>query len=55
MYNSDGSEFVVVDNVSLNAYEDQITVLLGPNGSGKTAILNMITGNHGINRILENV
>lgn len=35
---------VAVDNVSLNIYENQLTVLLGHNGAGKTTLMNMITG-----------
>lgn len=34
----------VVNQFSLNLYEDQITVLLGHNGAGKTTTLNMLTG-----------
>lgn len=34
----------VVNQFSLNMYEDQITVLLGHNGCGKTTTLNMLTG-----------
>lgn len=34
----------VVNNLSLNMFEDQITVLLGHNGSGKTTTMNIITG-----------
>ncbi|KAJ6644467.1 Phospholipid-transporting ATPase ABCA3 [Pseudolycoriella hygida] len=34
----------VVNQFSLNMYEDQITVLLGHNGAGKTTTLNMLTG-----------
>jgi ATP-binding cassette subfamily A (ABC1) protein 3 len=33
-----------VENVSLNIYSGQITVLLGHNGAGKTTTMNMITG-----------
>lgn len=35
---------IVVNQFSLNMYEDQITVLLGHNGCGKTTTLNMLTG-----------
>ncbi|KAH9371305.1 hypothetical protein HPB48_018285 [Haemaphysalis longicornis] len=35
---------VAVHDVSLRIYENQITVLLGHNGAGKTTVLNMITG-----------
>ncbi len=34
----------VVNHFCLNMYEDQITVLLGHNGCGKTTTLNMLTG-----------
>lgn len=34
----------VVDQLSLNMYEGQITVLLGHNGAGKTTTMNMLTG-----------
>ncbi|XP_045462802.1 phospholipid-transporting ATPase ABCA1-like isoform X2 [Harmonia axyridis] len=33
-----------VKEVSLNIYEDQITVLLGHNGAGKTTTMSMLTG-----------
>uniref|UniRef100_A0A4X2KQT5 ABC transporter domain-containing protein n=1 Tax=Vombatus ursinus TaxID=29139 RepID=A0A4X2KQT5_VOMUR len=33
-----------VNNLTLNMYEGQITVLLGHNGAGKTTILSMLTG-----------
>jgi len=33
-----------VDQLWLNIYENQITVLLGHNGAGKTTTMNMITG-----------
>ncbi|KAF2894183.1 hypothetical protein ILUMI_11990 [Ignelater luminosus] len=35
---------VAVKNLSLNLYEDQITVLLGHNGAGKTTTMSMLTG-----------
>lgn len=35
---------VAVDNLSLNMYEDQITVLLGHNGAGKSTTMSMLTG-----------
>lgn len=34
----------VVDHLNLNIYKDQITVLLGHNGSGKTTTMSMLTG-----------
>ncbi|KAK9882108.1 hypothetical protein WA026_018950 [Henosepilachna vigintioctopunctata] len=33
-----------VKNLTLNLYEDQITVLLGHNGAGKTTTMSMLTG-----------
>lgn len=33
-----------VQRLSLNMYEDQITVLLGHNGAGKTTTMSMLTG-----------
>lgn len=33
-----------VRDISLNMYEDQITVLLGHNGAGKTTTMSMLTG-----------
>lgn len=33
-----------VNNLDLNIYEDQITVLLGHNGAGKTTTMSMLTG-----------
>uniref|UniRef100_A0A1Y1MCM6 ABC transporter domain-containing protein n=1 Tax=Photinus pyralis TaxID=7054 RepID=A0A1Y1MCM6_PHOPY len=35
---------VAVRDLSLNIYKDQITVLLGHNGAGKTSTINMLTG-----------
>lgn len=35
---------LAVRNLSLNMYEDQITVLLGHNGAGKTTTMSMLTG-----------
>lgn len=35
---------VAVNNLSLNMYEGQITVLLGHNGAGKTTTMSMLTG-----------
>ncbi|KAF5280279.1 hypothetical protein FQR65_LT03087 [Abscondita terminalis] len=34
----------VVNNVSIDIYDEQITVLVGKNGAGKTTLLSMITG-----------
>ncbi len=38
----DGS--VVVDNLNIGFYKNQITALIGPNGAGKTTIFNLISG-----------
>ncbi|HHV94240.1 MAG TPA: ABC transporter ATP-binding protein [Firmicutes bacterium] len=35
---------VAVNNLDLEVYEGQICALIGPNGSGKTTVLNLITG-----------
>ncbi|KAL0841224.1 hypothetical protein ABMA28_014958 [Loxostege sticticalis] len=41
---------VAVNNVSLNIYDDQITVLLGHNGAGKSTTISMLTGNLEVTR-----
>ena len=33
-----------VDGVNLKFYRDQVSVLLGHNGAGKTSIIQMLTG-----------
>lgn len=33
-----------VDGLTMNVYKDQITVLLGHNGAGKSTTMSMITG-----------
>lgn len=35
---------IAVNNFSLNIYDDQITVLLGHNGAGKSTTISMLTG-----------
>ena len=35
---------VAVDNVTFNAFEGEITALLGHNGAGKTTTMSMLTG-----------
>ncbi|KAF5294595.1 hypothetical protein FQA39_LY13354 [Lamprigera yunnana] len=35
---------VAVRNLSMNMYKDQITILLGHNGAGKTTMISMLTG-----------
>ena len=35
---------VAVDNLYLNVYQDQITVLLGHNGAGKTTTMSILVG-----------
>jgi len=39
-----GPDKTAVDDVSFDLYENQITSLLGPNGSGKTTIFNCLIG-----------
>ncbi|CAF4318595.1 unnamed protein product, partial [Rotaria sp. Silwood2] len=39
-----GPDKIAVNDVSFNLYENQITSLLGPNGSGKTTIFNCLIG-----------
>ncbi|CAF3487847.1 unnamed protein product [Rotaria sp. Silwood1] len=39
-----GLDKIAVNDVSFNLYENQITSLLGPNGSGKTTIFNCLIG-----------
>ncbi|XP_013169431.1 PREDICTED: ATP-binding cassette sub-family A member 3-like isoform X2 [Papilio xuthus] len=41
---------VAVNNLNLNLYQDQITVLLGHNGAGKSTTISMITGNVEVTR-----
>ncbi|XP_068631847.1 phospholipid-transporting ATPase ABCA3-like [Battus philenor] len=41
---------VAVNNLNLNIYKDQITVLLGHNGAGKSTTISMMTGNVEITR-----
>lgn len=35
---------VAINNMSLNLYKGQITILLGQNGAGKTTVLSILTG-----------
>lgn len=39
-----GKNKTAVRDISLNMYENQITVLLGHNGAGKTTTMSMLTG-----------
>ncbi|XP_050415060.2 phospholipid-transporting ATPase ABCA3 [Patella vulgata] len=39
-----GKKNIAVDNMNLNVYQGQITVLLGHNGAGKTTTMSMLTG-----------
>ncbi|CAH2037508.1 unnamed protein product, partial [Iphiclides podalirius] len=41
---------IAVNNLNLNIYNDQITVLLGHNGAGKSTTISMMTGNVEITR-----
>ncbi|XP_047529226.1 phospholipid-transporting ATPase ABCA3-like [Vanessa atalanta] len=41
---------IAVNNMSLNIYDNQITVLLGHNGAGKSTTIAMLTGNVEITR-----
>lgn len=41
-----GPDKTAVNDVSFDLYPNQITSLLGPNGSGKTTIFNCLTGIH---------
>lgn len=41
---SDKGETKVIDNLSLNVYEDEVVTLIGPSGCGKSTILNLISG-----------
>ncbi|XP_074605190.1 phospholipid-transporting ATPase ABCA3-like [Brevipalpus obovatus] len=44
VYSSFGSKKLVVEDLSLEILQNQITVLLGHNGAGKTTLMSMITG-----------
>jgi branched-chain amino acid transport system ATP-binding protein len=35
---------IAVDDLSFNAYRDEITAIIGPNGAGKTTVFNCLTG-----------
>uniref|UniRef100_A0A8B9YPL7 ABC transporter domain-containing protein n=1 Tax=Bos mutus grunniens TaxID=30521 RepID=A0A8B9YPL7_BOSMU len=37
---------VIINNMSLNLYKGQITILLGQNGAGKTTALSILTGHY---------
>lgn len=39
-----GSKKTAVNGLTLNMFEDQITILLGHNGAGKTTVMSMLTG-----------
>ncbi|GBP54702.1 ATP-binding cassette sub-family A member 3 [Eumeta japonica] len=45
---------VVVNKLSLNVYEGQITVLLGHNGAGKTTTISILTGKGTVVGVLYN-
>jgi len=40
----DGSEFVVLDSISLNVNEGEFASIVGPSGCGKSTLLNIIAG-----------
>ena len=40
----DGSEFVVLDSISLNVNEGHFAAIVGPSGCGKSTLLNIIAG-----------
>lgn len=40
-----GTNVVAIDRVDLDIYQNQITVLLGHNGAGKSTMLSILTGN----------
>lgn len=44
LYKKFPNKFEAVKNLSMNIYNNQITVLLGHNGAGKTTTLSMLTG-----------
>ncbi|GFR28677.1 ATP-binding cassette sub-family A member 17 [Trichonephila clavata] len=44
---------LAVNNVSLDIYEKQITIFLGRNGAGKTAIMNLLTEMRKFNILLQ--
>eukprot|EP00047_Mylnosiga_fluctuans_P017551 m.62475 g.62475 ORF g.62475 m.62475 type:complete len:1711 (+) comp7137_c2_seq6:34-5166(+) len=44
VYNGVGGRKVAVDNLNLNIFDGQITVLLGHNGAGKTTTMSILTG-----------
>jgi branched-chain amino acid transport system ATP-binding protein len=37
-------EFKAVDNLSMDIEKGKITLVIGPNGSGKTTMLNCVSG-----------
>lgn len=39
-----GGDFLVLDNINLNLYEDEIVCLLGRSGSGKSTLMRSISG-----------
>ena len=44
VFHQDGSELVVLDNLSFEVEEGSFTTLLGPSGCGKSTLLNILTG-----------
>lgn len=43
---------MAVNNLNLDIYKNQITVLLGHNGAGKSTTMSMITGNYFLSKKL---
>ncbi len=39
-----GGDFLVVDNINLSLYEDDIVCLMGSSGSGNSTLLSCISG-----------
>ncbi len=44
VYNVRGKDLVVLDDVSLDIYENEFICVVGPSGCGKSTLLNMVAG-----------